>query len=195
MGQTAWFYSSLSQVTAAIVGFIGGFLILRLLNVMSEWRELQARLDRSQRAWQRARIKREATPIGEIIGPLPEAYQREDEAWDELYRAIKERNRTAFPKEFMLGGALLLGLLTVGTVAPLMALGFPNNRLQMVFLAPWSLLVLTFGVLIALRARGTLSQLESFPLLKSTEAELDDQELQEDAWRDREKEQQEAADE
>jgi hypothetical protein len=32
----SWFYSSLSQVTAAIVGFLGGFLILRLLGHISD---------------------------------------------------------------------------------------------------------------------------------------------------------------
>jgi hypothetical protein len=34
-----WFYSSLAQVTAAIVGFLGGFVILRLLDFTKEWRE------------------------------------------------------------------------------------------------------------------------------------------------------------
>lgn len=44
MADPSWFYSSLSQVTAAIVGFVGGFLILRLQQLMRDWRSLEIEL-------------------------------------------------------------------------------------------------------------------------------------------------------
>ena len=44
MEQPQWFYSSLARVTAAIVGFVGGFLLVRLLEVMRDWSGLVDRL-------------------------------------------------------------------------------------------------------------------------------------------------------
>jgi hypothetical protein len=39
----SWFYSSISQVTA-VVGFLGGFVIVRLVAFMSDWRETEVNI-------------------------------------------------------------------------------------------------------------------------------------------------------
>jgi hypothetical protein len=47
----SWFYSSIAQSTAALVGFVGGFYIFRLQTYLSEWAAATRSLEALQQRW------------------------------------------------------------------------------------------------------------------------------------------------
>jgi hypothetical protein len=188
---SSWFYSSLSQVTAAIVGFFGGFFILRLLGYMSEWDDLRRRIDSLETGWFPRNV---ATEGGRLDPDVEDQVEiEEDRLWMDLVRALDERNRANMHPEMIWGGVLLAVLLGIGTVWPLIALGAPSNRQQWSFLVPWALALLGFGGVMYWRARLVLGDLKAFPLSQRTEREYDQYLLNREADEARIKEARKAA--
>jgi hypothetical protein len=177
MPDASWFYSSLSQVTAAIVGFVGGFLVLRLLDFIRDWGSLLARLESSQSEWSNA-----SAYADHEKGDSTAARQRESLLWTVLYRTIQERHEAKMPSEILVGGALLLLLMGVGVVWPLASLRAPSNGTQSMFLVPFNGLVLAFAVLMYVRGRAALKKLKDFKLWDRTEGDVVNYEMQIEAW-------------
>lgn len=182
MTDSSWFYSSLSQVTAAIVGFFGGFFILRLLNYTGEWRQLRSRLESTQSAWILQERSTEDVESSHLDTLERQAKVDADRLWLDLKRAIDARRLAKMPRE-LLWGALLLGvLLLVGSVWPLLVLGGPSNSQQLGFLVPWVIVLAAFGLLMYFQARASLNELKSLKLADRTEGQYEEDALQEEAW-------------
>lgn len=177
MKESAWFYSSLTQVTATLVGFIGGFLILRLLNLLAEWEAIGKALENEEGAWLKALWTMEQTPVGEGEPGLPPAYEKEEVAWDALYRTIKQREQARVPFEIWVSGLILLALLAVGTVWPLVVLDAPSTSTQLRFVIPWSVLILIFAGVAAWRTVKAWRDLKAIGLSRRTEAKVFEYEL------------------
>lgn len=167
--ESAWFYSSLSQVTAAIVGFVGAFLILRLQTHISDWNDLLVRLETGQTRWL----------LTSDTFALDSRFQLEKGIlWAELLRALEEQKRAKMPSEITWGGCLLLALLAMGTAWPLIALQAPDLARKLSFLVPWGVLVLVLVSVMYLRARSVLGQLRRFELSGAAARQYEDYILQ-----------------
>jgi hypothetical protein len=132
----SWFYSSLAQSSAAIVGFLGGFYIYRLLSFMEEWEGRKDRLQSFQQRWASSHHENEAQwdeftasghtgPVANFPGWDAEITRRERDDWRQLRTALDEQRLARFPSELNVLALLLLALFLVGTVAPLAALEAP----------------------------------------------------------------------
>lgn len=189
-----WFYSSLAQVVAALSGFIGGFLLLRLLDTMREWNGLKERLRQLQIAWNRAHHKNESyreqdeRHFGPFTGERLEASQAETAAWGDLYQAIQDSRAAMMPGELTLAIVGVAFLALGGTLGPLFFLPAPAVGDKV----PWLLAVgVVFAGLLGVVYRGArralkdLKEFEKSELYSLTEWRLEDYELQIEGWRDR----------
>jgi hypothetical protein len=176
----SWFYSSLSQVTAAIVGFLGGFLVLRVHGITARWQELVTQLDTLESAWQSAEnaIRQKGR---RQIAVLPNEEMEEGRLFEELRKADREAVVAAMPTELLWAACVLVALLAVGGLWPLLTLGSPSNRIQAGFLGPFSLLVLAFTGLQYWELRRALKKLKAFRLMKYTRRRIDEADVSEEA--------------
>lgn len=163
-----WFWSSLAQVTASLVGFLGAFLLVRLSTYVAGWREAANDLDRLQRSWS----------IAHASGPS----ERAEEALWEL-RILDDRRRDErFPREIP-AILLLLGLVfVVGVVLPLMALGAPGNATQSLYVVPIGLLVLAGAVIMLLTARSAFREWQTVALWDVVHYRLDEARANEESY-------------
>jgi hypothetical protein len=99
----SWFYSSLSQVTAAVVGFVGGFLVLLLQQQISAWRELLVQLETGQTRWWLTSDTFHQKGQEEWI---PQLHVERQQRWAELTHALAEKERARMPLELVVGGDL-----------------------------------------------------------------------------------------
>lgn len=169
MNDAAWFYSSLSQVSAAVVSLLGAFLLLRLQDSERYWRDILVRLRLNQARWiQDQNLQPDASF-----------------SWNELVRAVEEQKQAVVPRQIFLSGACLAVLFVIGGMLPLFALGEPADGTKAWFLLPVAALVLVFVVLAYLQARGTLARLKAFELWPRVESEYIEWEMQNLAWESR----------
>jgi len=149
-----WFYSSLAQVTAAIVGFLGGFVIVRLLDFIKEWRETADGLVTTRALYNaKQREPDTAKETGHHASPIESDVDR---LWGELVRLLRRRDAARFPSVVNRLTFGLLALTAVGILWPLLALEGPSNGRQLAFLIPWVVIVLLASPLIAREARRQL---------------------------------------
>lgn len=177
---SAWFYSTLAQVAAAIAGVLGGFLILRLQDQIGDWRALRTLLHAQQGAWSRAKNQEErfrdaylkANGPGSIEGPTPEL-ERADETWSMLVASLERRQDANFPKFLLSAGGMLILLVIVGSVAPLLALDDPSVGRKSFFLALFLVPLVGFALLTAFEAVRALKVLKRFELWDHVQREYD----------------------
>lgn len=166
-----WFYSSLAQVTAALVGFMGGFVILRLVAFMSEWRESADRIRTTGAAYHAKRAewaKAEGNPT-----TTPAIEYEQDRLWNELIQLLTRRDAARFPRVISWLAAGLLVLAGVGIAWPLVELEGPSNLKQWAFLIPWALVMLLVALGIAWEAFRALRSLRQTRLSEGSEAEYE----------------------
>lgn len=166
-----WFYSSLAQVSAGLVGLLGGFLLVRLSSYIAEWRDRRTTLLRLEREWRAATaatLRRQAT--GDAA--RREAREREEDAWYSLRVAADERETARFPGELVVTLAVLAALLGAGVVAPLVALGAPGNTEQVAYVAAIALLVVGVGLVMTVAALRAFGGWRGLALDPRTEARL-----------------------
>lgn len=177
MPDPAWFYSSLSQVTAAMVGFIGGFVFLRLQHSITAWKEIGDALRETQMAWLKVRmsirLREEASTA--VPAELRAELRR---AWVDLWYTAKTRELQKPPWELALWALLLLALSAVGIVRPLLDLSAPTQPTQLNYLVPWSGIVLAFVVLGSVRAMMVLRKLKSIQLVPAAQREYEREETE-----------------
>jgi hypothetical protein len=161
----ACFYSSLAQVTAAVVAFLGGFLLLRLQDYERYWQDILVRPRVNQARWSQ---DKDLQPNASF-------------SWNELVRAVDEQRQAAVPGHILSGGCLAVMFL-VGSIAPLFALGEPDDSAKAWFLIPTALLVLVFVAIAFLRSRATLATVKAFELWPYVEGEYIEWEMQNEAW-------------
>jgi hypothetical protein len=172
-----WFYSSLAQVTAALVGFLGGFLILRLLTLMEGWRTLLGRLAQTDVDWRWKRTANETEVRGTRSGVPIHVRAEEERLWFELQRLMREKDQASIPKAIWRGVALLGLLSLVGIAWPLMALDAPAGSTRALMLAVC--LVLVAGLLAVALIEGShaLGELSNFKMSDDVEKERAQREL------------------
>jgi hypothetical protein len=136
-----WFYSTLAEVSATIVGFLGAFLVIRLHASMDEWRRESRRVEESRRVL--ARLQEQVR-----TGVSVRDTERARAALDELVATADRQHLARFPAELTVGAVILGGLLSVGVIAPLVALDAPDDAVQVAFLLPFAALsMLAAGVM------------------------------------------------
>jgi hypothetical protein len=105
----AWFYSSLSQVTAALVGFFGAALILRLQRNRERWRDGRRALEKGLKRYNDL---------------------RPDDKWEgqaaTISNLVDNGFRTHLPRELPIFAGFLIALLIVGVAWPLRDLPAPE---------------------------------------------------------------------
>ena len=182
MNEPQWFFSSLAQVTAAIVGFLGGFLLLRLLEMMREWRTIEQRLRERQKVWSRAhwineQMRDEDHKLGPFTGERLQVSRNETHAWGDLYETIKEWQAIAIPREvkYALGGLMILAL--GGTLGPLLALRAPSLFTRTIWLGLWAVVFIALSLSIWVVLVRTEQEVKAFKLYDHTEGKLEDYEL------------------
>lgn len=166
MNDAAWFYSSLAQVSAAVVAFLGGFLLLRLQDYERYWQDVLVRLRMNQARWAQ---DRDLQPNASF-------------SWNELVRAVEEQKQASVPRHIFWSGGCLALLFITGSVAPLFALRAPSNPAKAWFLLPVAALVLAFVVIAYVRSRKTLAELKAFKLWPLVDGAYIDWEMQNEAW-------------
>lgn len=192
-GEPAWFFSSLAQVTAAIVAFLGGFLTLRLQDQVKEWRALRIGLVSTQRRWLGAKRAAErfwdqyakTQGTGPIEGPTPEL-DRENETWASLVDLIEEQKQSTLPRFFSIGAVALSMLLVVGVVLPLLDLDAPSDRMQAAYLAIFLLPLVGFASATAFVARAELRAVRTLRLWDRVVAEYENYLANVEMWEQQE---------
>jgi hypothetical protein len=163
MSQASGFYVAVAEVTAAVVGLLGGFLMQRVLSYVHEWQALRRQLEASQASWLRRKEE-----VGRATDRSGEARRRSqsdvDWLWQELLEALEEKSGAAIPSELKLGAAILGLLFCLGTAAPLLLLGAPTNGAQLIFVIVGISLLASFVWLIARLAAQTLKRVKDFKL-------------------------------
>lgn len=192
----SWFYSSVAQATAALVGFAGAFLLLRLQDYTSRWRARADEIMTLQREWSSADLevswqeeeylRAGNTEFAPRAATVDEALERRrDDVWRLLRPLLDERSAATFPWEL---GALLavLGLLlVVGCFVPLAELDAPSNQDQWRILVPIAVLVSAAGLLMLLQARNAFNAFKTVQIFKRTDYEHTQQLDNEDAYEQR----------
>jgi hypothetical protein len=131
------FFSTVATVTSALVGFLGGFFVMRLQAFAEEWRKLQfelARYDREDRdiASALARSKVSGRGSGET-----ERLEAAKHSLDQRYMALlAQRMRARMPAEVPVQLVLLLGLVACGVIVPLLAISGPSSSLRVEVIVP-----------------------------------------------------------
>ena len=156
-------------MTAAIVGFLGGFVILRLLDFMREWRGTADSIVTTRAAYYAKRSELERAEGNPATTPAIESDL--DRLWGDLVRLLQRRDAAQFPRVVNRLTTGLLALMAVGIIWPLLALSGPSDLKQLGFLLPWVVIVLLSAPLIAREARKQLHLLKSVTLLPEWEAE------------------------
>ena len=195
----SWFYSSVAQATAALVGFAGAFMLLRLQENTTRWRTAADQLFELQREWIGAdvivsqqegeywkRVEKmgaERTHPREFVDPVLE--RQRDDAWRRLRPLLDRRDQDQFPRElsYLL---LVLGLLfMVGCVVPLMLLGAPSTTAQTSVLTPIVVLLLVTGVLMIMLAKRSFTSWKTATVFPRTAGEHEQQLLNEEGYEQR----------
>lgn len=173
----SWFYSSLAQSSAAVVGFVGAFLIFRIQDYMNNWANDTLNLDAVQRRWSSMKLEsdHQEAKYDDAIrnrygGPLPNRADWVDarlsrdleEAWRSL-RPIMDRQRAAaFPTELVVIAGLIGTLFVVGTLAPLLFLGAPNNIEQCLWIVIVGGMVALTGAVMLVRAKAEFDRFKEY---------------------------------
>lgn len=194
MGQPQWFYSSLAQVTAAIVGFVGGFLLLRLLEVMRDWSALGDELRERQKRWsgadhrERAYDQAHELKLGPFTGERLKLSNDESDAWSDLYETIQAQRATKMPTDLLWSLGLVALIAFAFALGPLLALTHPSFWERLIWLAG---LATALGALVALlraTVRARYKALQEVELYPHTQARLEDYELQIEGMLERDRE-------
>jgi hypothetical protein len=173
-----WFYSSLAQVSAGLVGFLGAFLLVRLSAYIAEWRTARTALLRLQREWSAAQRELKDCPPANAAA----ARMREADAWDDLRQADDERRGAHFPAE-LVGTLGILGLLLiVGALVPLLALPGPSTGEQVAYLVPVAALVVVAGAVMIAAAWRTYVAWRDTALWPPVAARIDEERAREEVW-------------
>lgn len=198
----SWFYSSLAQSAAAVVGFVGAFLIFRVQDYMTNWAHDLADLEALQRRWVPAHVDVEtqekdwyraldADPGRDE--PSRDQFVRfslereRDELWRNLRLILDRRRLATFPRELVQMAALIGLLLLVGTLGPLLALGAPSNVMQVGWLAAVAVLIVATASAMILRARTEFRRLKEYRLFPLVDSEYEEQLIWEDEANERER--------
>jgi hypothetical protein len=172
----SWFYSSLAQVTAAIVGFLGAFVILRLLDFINEWRETGDSIVTTRAAfYAKHKELAAAKKTGRETATIESDIAR---LWGELVRLLTRRNAAAFPSVVNRMTIALLALTAAGILWPLISLSGPSNLTQLFFLVPWVAIVLVAAPVISKEARKQLDRLQATKLSQQFEGQYENYILQ-----------------
>lgn len=197
MSQPQWFYSALAQVTAAIVGFIGGFLLLRLLELLREWRTLTERLEDRQARWSHAEfLERQYDQIHEAeIGPYKgerlKLSNDQSASWSDLYKAIQERELVKMPRELLWALATVTVIALVFALGPLLVLDAPSILERASWLGGLALALALIAFLLAATVRSRHKELHAYELHPHTQARLDDYEMWIEGMQEQERQQKE----
>lgn len=184
MEQPQWFYSSLAQVTAALVGFIGGFLLLRLLEVMREWKTLLDRLQDRQSKWSRAERlewhydQTHESKLGPYQGEKLRLNNDTSDSWSALYDTLQERSAAKMPVELLASLGAVTTIALVFGLGPLLALDHPSFSERMAWTGGLATGLSLVAVLLANAVRSRHKQLHSFKIYPHTQGHLDEYE----AW-------------
>jgi hypothetical protein len=157
-----------------VVGIIGGFLFLRLQDLITGWQNLVRKIFALQFEWLSIRGSIRLRERGNISVP-PESRFEQRRKWAELYMALGEKESAGIPTEYGAWVALLVALMAIGGIAPLLVLGTPANSVQWLFLGPWCLIGGAFIWHGRRRAIRTLRVLNAIELAKAT---VDEYEVQ-----------------
>lgn len=198
MHEPQWFYSSLAQVTAAIVGFVGGFLLLRLLEVMREWSALTDRLRERQTRWSRASQRRDqydqgrSPERGPFEGERLKLSYEESDAWSDLYQAIQEQRASKMPNELLWSLGLVTVVAFLFALGPLIALDAPGIVERAIWLAALAAALALLAALLRAAVSARYKTLRNLQLYPHTEARLEEYELWIEGIVEREQEEQAA---
>ena len=163
-----WFYSSLTQVTASLVGFLGAFLLVRLSAYVGEWRDAANQLDRLQRSW--------------TIAHMSGLTERAEETLWEL-RVLDDRRRDdRFPRELPVVFVLVGLVFVVGVVVPMMAFDAPGDATKAAYVVPVALLVVAGAAIMLVAARRAYGEWRTVALLDVVHRRLDEARANEVAY-------------
>lgn len=194
MSEPQWFYSSLAQVTAAIVGFVGGFLLLRLLEVMRDWGSLLDKLQHRQSQWSHAESQERQydqihpPKIGPFTGERLRLTNDESQAWDDLYGTIQERSLATMPRELLFSLAAVTLIAILFSLGPLLFLDHPDLLERSLWLTSLALSLATVAATVVLAVRRAYRKLHGYELYPHTKARLEDYELWIEGMQEREQE-------
>lgn len=191
MSDPSWFYSSLAQSAATIVGLGGAFYIFRLQTFVSEWTTAAEQLPVQQRRWSEARfrVRQEESRFGEPRtvddhfedGVSPDSAQEERERWSDLREHLELRETAAFPGELLSLAALLGAVLLAGCFIPLVMLGGDGNLQQVGIVSPFAALSVLTGVVMYRRASSAFTRWQTIEMWSTTLASLEEARLQDEA--------------
>lgn len=173
----SWFYSSLAQSSAAVVGFVGAFLIFRIQDYMASWARMTSEIETLQRRWSAA------------------TDHQEQEGWRDLRPLLDRRRVDAFPKELGWSAGLLGALFLVGTLAPLMFLSAPANGIQFVWVTVVGGAVTIVAVAMLWRSWQEYKRFKNVPLYRMVEGYYEHQLLQEEDWEEQDRQEREEREE
>lgn len=194
MEQPQWFYSSLAQVTAAIVGFVGGFLLLRLLEVMREWSALSDRLGERQRRWSRAQHREDQydqiheMKTGPYKGERLRLANEVSDAWSDLYETIQEQRGAKMPSDLLWSLGLIVLVAYAFALGPLLALDHPGLVERGVWLGALATALALLAAFLRGAVRARYKTLRDFKLYPHAYARLEDYELWIEGMLEREQE-------
>ena len=199
----SWFYSSLAQSSAAVVGFVGAFLIFRIQDYMAAWARMASELQTLQGRWSVAATQvrsqenawLRAVRSGEVEGTQQDHKQfvdsalerQEDEAWRDLRPLLDRRRTEEFPRELVMSAALLGALFLVGTLAPLMFLSSPSNLAQVLWVVLVGAAVAVVAGAMLYRAKQEYDRFKNQLLFSSVLGEYEVALLQEEAWEEQDR--------
>ena len=168
MSDPQWFYSSLAQVSAGLVGLLGGFLLVRLSSYIAEWRTARTTLLRLQRDFHAAERAALLLRVQGSPQERREVSERESAAWYALMTAHSDRAAASFPSELVVTLVVLAGLLAAGVLAPLVALGAPGTTEQVTYVAIIALLVAGVGLVMTRAAHAAFTAWRDLDLGEKT---------------------------
>ena len=166
MHDSAWFFSSLAQVSAGLVGLIGGFVVLRLHDQIGRWQELRTDILLLQSRW----VNLDQMNPGR---PLVREFERERAlAWNEFMIAYARGQQAKMPGDLVLALPILFLIFVVGALVPLARLDAPSTGERAVMLATVAGLILVFGTVLLAAGRRAMRQVRAPVLLPQTTDQL-----------------------
>jgi hypothetical protein len=174
----AWFFSSLAQATAALVGFVGGFSFYRLHGYIAEWTAAARELGTQQRRWPAARrdVRREdARRVDDPSeGPRGRTHAEllADNLWGDVRRHVDAQDSTHFPPSW--AGSASAWPRSSWWDAWSRSCGWARRRTSSSpgSCSPVTIVVVAIGVFMHHRARADFLAWKSVPRLDEVEAAL-----------------------
>ena len=156
------FQATVAQVASGLLGFLGGFFVVRVQNYAQEWRELRLEIERLARI-QAATMEALGGSRADDPG-IDRLLERNEESIRSLAPLVHRRVNASIPLEIVIQLVVLIALTIFGVWQPLLMMSSPSELEKVKVLGPVVFLVMVSWLAMVTIAWLALRRLRAMPI-------------------------------